>query len=345
MFFFKYLKSIFFLFCLVGYAQQVHRVTVYFDKDKFDLKPSETLKIDSTIRLIKKTQDYFVKIDAHTDSDGSEQYNTILSQNRGKTTFDYLSKYKFNPNLMEVSSFGEHHPVVENNSEENMQKNRRARIILVNTLKKIRVRGKVLSSDQVVLPKAKILLQTNQRIDTIFTNELGEYDIWIPKSNPTYTFVSDVKNHFYHYAKINIDTLKGKRLNLNIELKKLKKGELINLPMFHFVENKAILIKESEPNLPYLYEIMKQNPKLKIEIHGHINLQNVGDVPTNSSSYKLSFLRAQLVYDYLRSRKISVHRVKVKAFGNWKMLYPNTTDVKLQDLNRRVEILVVENEE
>jgi len=340
------LKKSLYIICFIAfnfsYAQKNHLLKVFFEKDKSQLLENSKFKIDSINNLLKIPSDFFIKLDAHTDSDGTDKYNYNLSSKRANSVKDELLRLKFPTENIEISSFGESIPEVDNSSKENMRKNRRVRIIYVDRTGKVRIKGKILSDDEKnPLTKVRILIKTENKIDTVYTNTLGEYDVWVPKSNPTYYLISRVKNHFYHYEKINTNS--ETQIEKNIELKKLTKGALLNIPLFNFIAEEDILVKESEPNLRLLLETMRQNPNLKIEIHGHINKQKSGNVSVESSSFKLSVRRAKFVYNFLVKNGIDPKRMQTKAFGNWKMLYPETDDLNLQNLNRRVEIYVIQN--
>ncbi|MCB9201901.1 MAG: OmpA family protein [Flavobacteriales bacterium] len=325
-------------------AQKNYIKKVYFDKDSYEINSENSIIIQFLCKKIKNKKPYFVKLDAHTDSDGTEIYNDTLATKRAISVYNKLIECGFSKENIEISSFGERRPVVKNDSEENMQKNRRVRMIFINTKDKIRIQGKILSdADKSELADAKILIKTEEKLTELYTNDKGEYDIWVPKHNPSYYLVSKVKNHFYHFEKIDTESYKGKVMQLDIELKKLTPGSTIKIPLFNFIAEQDVLIQESVPNLALLLGTMRQNPNLKIEIHGHINKQKVGPVDENSASFQLSVRRAKMVYNYLLEHKIDPSRMEIKAFGNWHMLYPDTDDIELQDLNRRVEIYIVDN--
>jgi outer membrane protein OmpA-like peptidoglycan-associated protein len=83
---------------------------------------------------------------------------------------------------------------------------------------------------------------------------------------------------------------------------------------------------------------MEENPKLKIEIQGHICCQTFGD-PANTSTS-----RARAVYNYLLRNKIDRKRMTYKGFGTTKPIHPIPEKNALEeDENRRVEILILEN--
>lgn len=86
--------------------------------------------------------------------------------------------------------------------------------------------------------------------------------------------------------------------------------------------------------LNYLINIMKQNPKYKMQLQGHTD--NVGDEDKN---VQLSQSRVDAVKAYFVSRGISADRVGVEAFGSKKPKYKNDTAAG-RAKNRRVEIFM-----
>jgi outer membrane protein OmpA-like peptidoglycan-associated protein len=73
---------------------------------------------------------------------------------------------------------------------------------------------------------------------------------------------------------------------------KLKKGDRILLENLIFRGGTSFLEKESKPLLEELLEVMQNNPRLKIEIQGHVCCY-----PNRTN--KLSKERAKVVYEYL----------------------------------------------
>jgi outer membrane protein OmpA-like peptidoglycan-associated protein len=51
------------------------------------------------------------------------------------------------------------------------------------------------------------------------------------------------------------------------------------------------------------------------------------------------------VYDYLIEKKVEASRLTYKGYGNWQMRYPKARSNRDQELNRRVEIRVLETGE
>jgi OOP family OmpA-OmpF porin len=74
-----------------------------------------------------------VRIDGHTDSDGSAAYNQRLSEERAKTVRDYLVNERgIEASRIEVKGFGESQPIAPNDSAANKARNRRVEITVLD---------------------------------------------------------------------------------------------------------------------------------------------------------------------------------------------------------------------
>jgi outer membrane protein OmpA-like peptidoglycan-associated protein len=114
-------------------------------------------------------------------------------------------------------------------------------------------------------------------------------------------------------------------------------GDKIKLKNINFLNNSAVIVPKSKPVLYDLLCIMEDNPKLKIEIQGHICCQLEKDVNDVSTS------RARAIYMFLLRNKIDRKRLTYKGFGISKPIHPiPEKNEEEADDNRRVEIMIVE---
>lgn len=129
------------------------------------------------------------------------------------------------------------------------------------------------------------------------------------------------------------------RLPLELEGPKkadLMKGEFIALERLRFETGGAKLTPASQRELDALARIMRQNPKLALDIIGHTD--NVGSARTNLS---LSEIRSQAVARYLKSKGISPERINARGLGE---RFPRNTNATKEGRlkNRRVEFRLTE---
>jgi len=63
---------------------------IYFDYDKYDITPKAIEELSKVVFIMQKFPNIRIKIEAHTDSRGKDAYNLKLSDNRAKSTRDYV---------------------------------------------------------------------------------------------------------------------------------------------------------------------------------------------------------------------------------------------------------------
>ncbi|HJY14257.1 MAG TPA: OmpA family protein, partial [Flavobacterium sp.] len=63
---------------------------IYFDYDKCDITPLAIEELAKVVFIMKKFPNIRIKIESHTDSRGKDSYNLKLSDNRAKSTRDYI---------------------------------------------------------------------------------------------------------------------------------------------------------------------------------------------------------------------------------------------------------------
>jgi outer membrane protein OmpA-like peptidoglycan-associated protein len=99
---------------------------VYFDTDKYYLRPDAVVTLDKTIDLLKKnTWITKVRLEGHCDHRMSNEYNEHLAWNRVNAVRDYLVKNGVKLERLESRSYGETQRVDTTKTVEGMQKNRR----------------------------------------------------------------------------------------------------------------------------------------------------------------------------------------------------------------------------
>jgi OOP family OmpA-OmpF porin len=113
---------------------------------------------------------------------------------------------------------------------------------------------------------------------------------------------------------------------------------IITTLRLHFGFNKWKVKKIYYPEIKKVAEILKANPKLKIEVAGYTD--NIGSFKYN---LWLSKKRAQAVKNILvKVYHVNPKRIIVKGYGETYPLVPNTTPTN-RALNRRVEIVNITN--
>lgn len=98
---------------------------VFFDSDKYDLKPESTVELDKLVDFLNKNLSVNIEITGHTDSDGDDTRNMALSDNRAKAVMKYLVDKGIRAARITAKGYGETKPLVKNDTPENKAQNRR----------------------------------------------------------------------------------------------------------------------------------------------------------------------------------------------------------------------------
>ncbi|MBI4503758.1 MAG: OmpA family protein [Gemmatimonadetes bacterium] len=98
---------------------------VHFDFDRADIRPQDRSVLDAKIPLLRADPSIKLRIDGHTDSRGSREYNQALGLRRANATKRYLVSGGIAATRLETRSFGEDHPVDPQANEQAWAKNRR----------------------------------------------------------------------------------------------------------------------------------------------------------------------------------------------------------------------------
>jgi outer membrane protein OmpA-like peptidoglycan-associated protein len=111
---------------------QVFRLNnVFFDFDKWDLRPESFVELDRVVKLLNENPSMEIELSAHTDSYGSDDYNFKLSDNRARSCMDYLLSKGIASNRVTSQGYGETKPVAPNDTPENRQLNRRVEFTIM----------------------------------------------------------------------------------------------------------------------------------------------------------------------------------------------------------------------
>jgi OmpA-OmpF porin, OOP family len=106
-------------------GQVVRLNNVFFDFDKWDLRPESFVELDRVVKLLKENPAIEIEMSAHTDSYGTDEYNFKLSDNRARSCMEYIISKGIAASRITSQGYGESKPVVDNETDENRQLNRR----------------------------------------------------------------------------------------------------------------------------------------------------------------------------------------------------------------------------
>jgi len=165
--------------------------------------------------------------------------------------------------------------------------------------------------------------------------EDGAYKIILPAGN-TYGFLAKSKGYISVFENDDFtDVTEYKEVSKDLFLVPIEIGQVVQLNNLFFTQSKADILPESETELERLYELMKENPAMTIELKGHTDNQGY-----YKSNLILSQERADAVMNYLIEKGISKKRMTAKGYGPTQPLYSNS-DPEKRAKNRRVEVAIL----
>ncbi|MDX1277729.1 OmpA family protein [Oceanihabitans sediminis] len=112
---------------------------IYFDFDKHNIRPDAAYELENIVTVMNNHPKMHIKIEAHTDSRGKDEYNMMLSDRRAKATRDYIISRGIDASRIESAiGYGESQLLNECSngvkcSEEKHQENRRSKFLITNT--------------------------------------------------------------------------------------------------------------------------------------------------------------------------------------------------------------------
>lgn len=121
------------------YLRPIHRVRhvlllkhMYFATDKTDILPISDSDLNILYNFLTENPKVRVLITGHTDSQGSESHNQVLSEGRANSVKEATIDRGIDPSRLETNGKGESEPIDTNDTEEGRQNNRRVQITVLN---------------------------------------------------------------------------------------------------------------------------------------------------------------------------------------------------------------------
>ena len=122
---------------------------IYFDFDKSAIREDAKYELENIVTVMSNHPEMVIKIESHTDSRGSRNYNRYLSDRRAKSTRNYLyTRGIERARIQSAIGFGEDTLLNHCNdanrykcTEEEHQLNRRSYFYIVSDTKKVKVQG------------------------------------------------------------------------------------------------------------------------------------------------------------------------------------------------------------
>ncbi len=105
---------------------------ILFDTGSATLRPESNGVLNEVLILLEDHGDVRLRVEGHTDNTGSDQVNLPLSEARAEAVKTWLTDHGVSASRLETAGFGSTRPVVENDTPENRQQNRRSEFHLLD---------------------------------------------------------------------------------------------------------------------------------------------------------------------------------------------------------------------
>jgi outer membrane protein OmpA-like peptidoglycan-associated protein len=114
----------------IAVGKKVVLKNIFFDTNKFDLKPESKTELEKMIEFLLENQKVSIELSGYTDNIGDDAYNLELSKNRAKAVFNYLVANKILPNRLSYKGYGKTNPMATNGTEDGRANNRRTEFLI-----------------------------------------------------------------------------------------------------------------------------------------------------------------------------------------------------------------------
>ena len=148
----------------------------------------------------------------------------------------------------------------------------------------------------------------------------------------------------------------GDSIIVHFEWERFKKGDVLIMYNVYFYKDAAIMKPESIFELNSLLDMLNENKKYKVAIHGHTNGNSTGKIihldnkdknyfslhdehkESVGSAKKLSQYRAYTIQQWLIEQGVDPDRMEIKGWGGKKMLYDKFDSQAYKNVRVEIEI-------
>ncbi|MGF1637527.1 MAG: OmpA family protein [Cyclobacteriaceae bacterium] len=188
--------------------------------------------------------------------------------------------------------------------------------------------------------KAKLIFERmpyGNEIGIISSKDSAGYYEYYLSYNHEYTLNVSAEGHQKNFNQIRPKDIQHSGvITLDIFLQpQLKANQVIRLEKLIFEQGKSAITVSSNQELNRLVSIMKEHPKMQIQLEGHTDWRG-----SKKLNHKLSQDRVLAVKSYLVNYGVSSKRIKTKAFGGSDPL-TREQSLEASEINRRVEVRIL----
>lgn len=112
-------------------GQRIRLNNVFFEYNKAELTKESKSELNRLIKLLNENPKIHIELAGHTDNQGSDDYNTKLSQNRVNEVAKYLTINGIQAIRLVPKGYGKAKPILPNTSDFNKSQNRRVEFVIL----------------------------------------------------------------------------------------------------------------------------------------------------------------------------------------------------------------------
>ncbi len=105
---------------------------ISFEPASATIAPEDGPKLDALAKAMAQCQDFRMEVAGHTDSQGAEEGNLKLSQNRAEAVLDALTERQVPTANLVARGYGETRPIADNETDMGREANRRIEFVLLD---------------------------------------------------------------------------------------------------------------------------------------------------------------------------------------------------------------------
>ncbi len=197
-----------------------------------------------------------------------------------------------------------------------------------------------ISTDQSGFYKVKLGINDQYKVAISFHDEIVHQEVFDTKPSSNVGSISknfNIAENKKAREVVAYEHKSPKYVKLEKIGNKFRHSNKVILSNIYFALNDYKISNITKENLQELAKKLKEHPNLKLEISGHTD--NLGAANLNMN---ISKLRAKSVKDYLISTGINSQRLIAKGYGETRPLASNDDEKDGRELNRRIEVMVIE---
>ncbi len=104
---------------------------IFFETAKYNLKPESKIELEKLIEFMNRNPSLIIEVSGHTDSEGSEEANQLLSESRAQAVTEYLIANGIDKGRLQAKGYGENQPIADNATEQGRAQNRRTEFKII----------------------------------------------------------------------------------------------------------------------------------------------------------------------------------------------------------------------